>query len=172
LAEKEEGPPLTTIDRPTREALHAGLVLDLNGLSSVGAMLGEKRVGEARRLRERFEQDWRLLDDLGWEAADPRQSFELTMPPVQLAEVLRRLHQRALACLRATALALSDCPSAASRRRSSDDSEGRRRWLEAQVDDELDLHCACVEILKRLEAVGRGARRMASSAAAGGPKAL
>jgi hypothetical protein len=160
---------LTTIDRPTREALHAGLVLDLSGLSGVWTLLDQDRAGEARRLRERFEQDWRLLDDLGWEAADPRQSFELTMPPGQLAQVVRRLHQQALACLRATAEALSDCSTASSRRRTSADLERRRDRLEAQVDDELDLHSACVGILKRLEAVGRGARRVASSAAAGPP---
>jgi hypothetical protein len=147
-------------------------MLDLNGLSSVGILLGQNRASEARRLRERFEQGWRRLDDRGGEAADSRQSFELTMPPVQLAAVVRRLHQQALACLRATAQALSDCRATAARRRSPNDLESRRRWLEAQVDDELDLHSACVGILKRLEAVGRGARRMASSAAGSGPKAL
>ena len=84
---------MTTIDRPTRQALHAGLVLDLSGLSNLWALLDQNRAGEARRLRERFEQDWRLLDDLGWEVADPRQSFELTMPPGQLAQVVRRLHR-------------------------------------------------------------------------------
>jgi hypothetical protein len=160
---------LTTIDRPTREALHAGLVLDLSGLSGVWALLDQNRAAEARRLRERIEQDWRLLDDLGWEAVDPRHSFELTMPPGQLVEVVRRLHQQALACLRATAEALSDCPAASSRRRSSADLERRRHRLEAQVDDELDLHSACVGILKGLEAVGRGARRMASSATSRNP---
>ncbi len=160
---------MTTIDRPTREALHAGLVLDLSGLSNVWVLLDQNRAAEALRLRERFEQDWRLLDDLGWEAADPRQSFELTMPPVQLAQVVRRLHQQALACLRATAQALSECPSSASRRRSSVALERWRHRLEAQVDDELDLHSACVGILRRLEAVGRSARRVASSAAARSP---
>ncbi len=160
---------MTTIDRPTREALHAGIVLDLSGLSNVWALLDQNRAGEARQLRERFEQDWRLLDDLGWESTDPRQSFELTMPPGQLAQVVRRLHQQALACLRATAEALSDCPTSASRRRASADLERRRHRLEAQVDDELDLHSACVGILKRLEAVGRGARRMAGSATSRSP---
>jgi hypothetical protein len=160
---------LTTIDRPTREALHAGLVLDLSGLPGLWTLLDQGRAGEARQLRERFEQDWRLLDDLGWEAADPRQSFELTMPPGQLAQVVRRLHQQALACLRATAEALSDCPAAPSRRRGSADLERWRHRLEAQVDDELDLHSACMGILRRLEAVGRGARRMAGSATSRGP---
>lgn len=155
---------MTTIDRPTREALHAGLVLDLSGLSNVWSLLDQNRAGEARQLREHFEQDWRLLDDLGWEARDPRQSFELTMPPGQLAQVVRRLHQQALVCLRATAEALSDCPTAASRLRTSADLDRWRHRLEAQVDDELDLHSACVGILKRLEAVGRGARRVASTA--------
>ena len=55
--------------------LHAGLVLDLSGLSNLWVLLDQDRAGEALQLRERFEQDWRLLDDLGWEAADPRQSF-------------------------------------------------------------------------------------------------
>jgi hypothetical protein len=160
---------LTTIDRPTREALHAGLVLDLSGLSGVCALLDQNRAAEARRLRERIEQDWRLLDDLGWEAADPRQSFELTMPRGQLVEVVRRLHRQALACLRATAEALSDCPAASNRRRGSADLERRRHRLEARVDDELDLHSACVGILKRLEAVGRGARRMAGSTTSRNP---
>ena len=53
---------MTTIDRPTREALHAGLVLDLSGLSGAWTLLDQDRADEARRLRERFEQDWRAGD--------------------------------------------------------------------------------------------------------------
>jgi hypothetical protein len=145
---------LTTIDRPTREALHAGLVLDLSGLPSLWALLDQNRPDEARQLRQRIEQDWRLLDDIGWGAADPRQSFELTMPPVQLADVVRRLHQQALTCLRATAQALSDCRAPAGHRAASgDDLESWRNRLEAQVDDELDLRSACSGILERLRVV-------------------
>jgi hypothetical protein len=141
---------LTTIDRPTREALHAGLVLDLSGLPDLWTLLDQNRADEARRLRERIEQDWRLLDDLGWSVADPRQRFELTMPPVQLADVVRRLHEQALTCLRATAQALSDCPAPARREAGL---EGWRHRLEAQVDEELDLRSACATVLKRLRVV-------------------
>jgi hypothetical protein len=49
----------------------------------------------AERLALEFGEDFRLLADIGWAADDDRKSFELTMPPLDLTELLRRLHAEA-----------------------------------------------------------------------------
>lgn len=52
------------------------------------------------RLRREFEDDLRLLDDLGWPEREPAQSFELTVPLDQLARTIGRLHDDASGALR------------------------------------------------------------------------
>jgi hypothetical protein len=46
-----------------------------------------------------FAEDFRLLQDIGWSEHDPRESFELTMPPHDLMELLQRLHGEAVGAL-------------------------------------------------------------------------
>jgi len=36
-----------------------------------------------------------VLADIGWKPSEDREEFELTMPPHDLTEVLRRLHEEA-----------------------------------------------------------------------------
>lgn len=55
----------------------------------------------AQRLRREFEEDMRLLDDLGWAEDDTAESYELTMPLDQFARAMRRLHDRNAEALRA-----------------------------------------------------------------------
>jgi hypothetical protein len=89
-----------TIDRHQRDGLYE---LARNHLGSVGelghALECEKDFGKAERLGLEFGEDFRLLDDIGWQEKDDRESFELTMPPHDLMEVLKRLHNEAEAVL-------------------------------------------------------------------------
>jgi hypothetical protein len=42
-----------------------------------------------------FGEDFRLLEDIGWNGRDGRKAFELTMPSEDLMELLQRLHGEA-----------------------------------------------------------------------------
>jgi hypothetical protein len=89
-----------TIDRHQRDGLHE---LVRNHLGSVGdlwhALEDDKDFAKAERLGLEFGEDFRLLDDIGWKEKDDRESFDLTTPPHDLMEVLKRLHNEAEAVL-------------------------------------------------------------------------
>ncbi len=83
--------PLTVCTREFRDALRREIVYDLAGVSEIPVALERGDDALARRLRCRYLSEMRLLDDVGWGAEDPGESFALTMPAAQLAQVLRRL---------------------------------------------------------------------------------
>lgn len=89
-----------TIDRHQRDGLYE---LVRNHLGSVGelwhALEYDKDFAKAERFGLELGEDFRLLDDIGWREKDDRESFELTMPPHDLMEVLKRLHNEAEAVL-------------------------------------------------------------------------
>jgi hypothetical protein len=90
----------TTIDRSQREGLYE---LIRNHLGSVGdlwhALEHERDFAKAARLGLEFSEDFELLEDIGWGEDEQRERFELTMPPHDLMEVLRRLQEEAGAVL-------------------------------------------------------------------------
>jgi hypothetical protein len=85
-----------TIDSDQRDGLYE---LVRNHLGSVGDLFNALERGEdfvtAEQLGLEFAEDFRLLQDIGWGKEAGRESFELTMPPHDLMEVLRRLHGEA-----------------------------------------------------------------------------
>jgi hypothetical protein len=89
-----------TIDRHQRDGLYE---LVRNHLGSVGelwhALEYDKDFAKAERFGLELGEDFRLLDDIGWKENEDRESFELTMPPHDLMEVLKRLHNEAEAVL-------------------------------------------------------------------------
>jgi hypothetical protein len=89
-----------TIDRHQRDGLYE---LVRNHLGSVGdlwnALEHDKDFAKAERFGLEFGEDFRLLEDIGWKEKDDRESFELTIPPHDLMEVLKRLHGEAEAVL-------------------------------------------------------------------------
>lgn len=89
-----------TIARHQRDGLYE---LVRNHLGSVGdlwnALEDEEDFAKAERLGHQLSEDIRLLDDIGWKDKDDRESFELTMPPHELTQVLRRLHGEAATVL-------------------------------------------------------------------------
>ncbi len=70
-----------------------------NHLGSAGdlsdALEREKDFAKAEQLGLELAEDFRLLQDIGWDEGDGRTEFELTMPPHDLMEVLQRLHGEA-----------------------------------------------------------------------------
>lgn len=89
----------TTISGEARDAIYELVRTRLGGLDDVLLSLGKEDFATAKRLGREFAGDLRLLDDLGWRQDDEREAVELTMPPDELAAVLRRLHEAATACL-------------------------------------------------------------------------
>lgn len=89
-----------TINREQREGLYE---LVRNHLGSVGdlwhALEHERDFVKAARLGLEFSEDFELLEDIGWGEDEGRESFELTMPPHDLMEVLRRLQAEAVTVL-------------------------------------------------------------------------
>jgi hypothetical protein len=83
----------TTIDRDQREGLYE---LVRNHLGSIEdfwvALERTKDFAKAERLGLEFGEDFRLLQDIGWSEYDVRESYLLTMPPHDLMELLKRLH--------------------------------------------------------------------------------
>lgn len=96
---REEGtmPSTTcTIDGDQRDGLYE---LVRNHLGAVGdlwiTLEINKDFAAAERLGLEFGEDFRLLEDIGWNGRDGRKAFELTMPPEDLMELLQRLHGEA-----------------------------------------------------------------------------
>ncbi len=85
-----------TINREQRDGLYE---LVRNHLGSVGdlfdALERDKDFAKAARLGLEFSEDFELLEDIGWDEDEGRDSFELTMQPHDLMEVLQRLHGEA-----------------------------------------------------------------------------
>jgi hypothetical protein len=91
------------IDLDQREWLYE---LVRNHLGSIEdfwlAMERTKDFDTAERLGLEFAEDFRLLRDIGWSEYDMRPRFELTMPPLDLTELLLRLKSEAAGMLLAT----------------------------------------------------------------------
>jgi hypothetical protein len=85
-----------TIDRDQRDGLYE---LIRNHLGSVGDLWDvlerDKDFATAERLGLEFGEDFRLLEEIGWKENEDRETFELTIPPHDLMEVLKRLHGEA-----------------------------------------------------------------------------
>lgn len=85
-----------TIDREQRDGIYELVRNHLGAIGDVWIALEEN--GDyvtAARLGLEFAEDFRLLDDLGWRPSEEREAFELTMPPHDLTELLKRLHGEA-----------------------------------------------------------------------------
>lgn len=94
-----------TIDRERRDALYE-LVLDhLSGIGDFWIAIEEKDLAKAERLGIEFGEDFRLLEDIGWEPEYRPANVALTMPPHDLIELLRRLRGEAESVLEGSACA-------------------------------------------------------------------
>ena len=86
----------TTIDSDQRDGLYE---LVRNHLGSIEdfwiALERTKDFAKAEQLGLEFAEDFRLLQDIGWDEHDERERFDLTMPAHDLMELLQRLHGEA-----------------------------------------------------------------------------
>ena len=84
-----------TISREQRDPLHRLVTQHISGIGDVTMMIEAGNFAEAERFGLEYSEDIRMLNDLGWDPDDDRESFDLTLPPLELIEVLKRLRQDA-----------------------------------------------------------------------------
>jgi hypothetical protein len=78
-----------------RDALYE-LVRDrLSGVSDICMALESEDYATVERLATRFGEDFRLMRDLGWSPEDDRETVELTMAPLDLMRIAKRLRDDA-----------------------------------------------------------------------------
>ena len=89
-------PTTTTITKAQRDGIYELVCNHLYGVEDLWIALGRSRdYATAERLGIEFGEDIRLLADIGWRPDEDRAEFELTIPPHDLAETLKRLHDEA-----------------------------------------------------------------------------
>jgi len=109
-----------TIDRSQRAGLYELIRNHLYGVEDFWIAFSRSRdYATAERLGIEFGEDFRLLADIGWRPDEDRAEFELTIPPHDLAETLKRLHDEAEKLL-------NESPH--ERREREDDEETNRRF--------------------------------------------
>lgn len=134
-------PTTATITKDQRDGLYELVRNHLGGIGDVWIALEENEdFATAERLGIEFGEDFGLLADIGWRPEESRLDFELTMPPHDLTELLKRLHDEAEKLL---------VESPAERQSRREDEEANQRFRVG-----LD---ACEEVLIELD--GRGGER-------------
>ncbi|MBN1608677.1 MAG: hypothetical protein JW940_18760 [Polyangiaceae bacterium] len=133
----------TVLNRRERDLLHDEVMLDFTSLGDITVTIKNGNCAEAQGLRQRFEDDFRLLDDIGWNPLDGRDSYTLTMPPEQRERLFRRILDGVDGCLRDFSPELSpNVPPEA--------IEEEKRIIEQHrrlVDRDLELWPICVAVL-------------------------
>jgi hypothetical protein len=84
-----------TITRAQRDALYEEVLTDLTGVGDIYHVLNGGHPDGARRMWRRFDAEFRLLDEIGWERDDGRERFVIDLPADVLVMVLGDLQQRA-----------------------------------------------------------------------------
>jgi hypothetical protein len=109
-----------TIERDRRDGLYELVRNHLASIEDFWVALERTRdFVTAERLGLEFGEDFQLLQDIGWGEIDERESFELTMPPHDLMEVLRRLQSEAVEML---------VPSGEEAQSAREDADTNRRF--------------------------------------------
>lgn len=80
-----------TIDRKRRDTLYELVFDHLSGIGDFWIAVEEKDFAKAERLGIELSEDFRLLEDIGWEPEHGPAKVALTIPPHDLIELLRRL---------------------------------------------------------------------------------
>jgi hypothetical protein len=81
-----------TIDRDQRDGLYELVRNHLGSIEDFWIALERTRdFAKAEQLGLEFSEDFRLLQDIGWDERDERETFDLTMPTHDLMELLKRL---------------------------------------------------------------------------------
>ena len=126
------GTTTTTISSEQRLGIYTVVRNHLGGLNDVWVELEmRKDFANAERLSLEFVEDVRLLEDIGWDPDDRRETFELTMPCEDLMELLRRLREEAETLL-------GESPTERKSREEDEETNRRIRLGAAACEVKLD----------------------------------
>jgi len=96
----------TAIDKAQRDGLYELVRNHLGGIGDIWIALEEDQdYAAAERMGIEFGEDFRLLEDIGWEPEHGSAKVDLSIPPHDLIELLRRLHGEAESVLEGSACA-------------------------------------------------------------------
>lgn len=125
-----------TIGRDQRGGLYELVRNHLGSIEDFWIALERTRdFAKAEQLGLEFSEDFRLLQDIGWDEHDGRETFDLTMPVHDLMELLKRLHGEAVKILV-----------------GSGSSEAQSRRDDADTDRRFQLgYEACEKVLSELD---------------------
>ncbi len=84
-----------TIRRDHRNAIYGELLVDLTGTGEIYTHIQNGDYEAAQSTRRRYEENMRLLDDLGWGPEGDDDEYEITMDAGDLTHALRRLNLNA-----------------------------------------------------------------------------
>jgi hypothetical protein len=88
--------------------LYQDSMLMLTGIDGITGFLKHGFADKARAAADEARKVMRLLDDLGWDRMDPRDSYALTMDDEALNTIMLEFKDRAEDCLRVNARDLKD----------------------------------------------------------------
>lgn len=145
------------LTRALRDAVYDEIEMELDGaLGDIANSLKGGHGERVRDLRERAERAMRLLDDLGWDRADDRVTYPLSMPSDQLAIYAHWRIAQTEPGLHENSRVLAEVAAGA-------DPWGKYRelfgttidedvaGLRGSVDHDLDVLAACRSILAQID---------------------
>lgn len=122
-------------------------VLDARDFKDVSRTLLRGDGEQTREVAVDFRRAMRLLDDLGWDRVDPRDRYELTMPPDELASFLRWLAHHAEGFVR-DQVGCFDRSQYSIYRMDDEEWEAHCATERRQIDHNLDVVAACRTVLE------------------------
>lgn len=74
-----------------RDEVYQYLLVDVGGIADMTTLIWGGELHLARRLRVRFEEDMRLLDQIGWEPKGRKEVYAITLASDEIRSIFRRL---------------------------------------------------------------------------------
>jgi hypothetical protein len=74
-----------------RDEVYQYLLVDVGGVADMTTLIRGGELDLARRLRSRFEEDMRLLDQIGWEPKGEKAVYVVTLASDEIRSIFRRL---------------------------------------------------------------------------------
>jgi hypothetical protein len=79
-----------------RDEVYQYLLVEVGGVADITTLIRGGELVLARRLRSRFEEDMRLLDQIGWEPKAEKAVYAITLASDDIRAVFRRLLAHAI----------------------------------------------------------------------------
>jgi hypothetical protein len=79
------------LERSQRDCVHLFLLAEVTEMSELIMALRNDDVATAQRWRRWIEEDWRLLNEIGWEKTGTAEVYAITLPASEIRKVFGRL---------------------------------------------------------------------------------